>query len=159
MTGAEMMQLAIEARMRQLKKDMEKIYEESLERVFRTKPTVHTNMREQEIPMQSQTGHGINNNSTSYCWTHGHTTNKTASRDGRHGQTIVCVHAEEERASSTLLGPRWNPHPCCRLYRNAYGTTIPTGTTVLERLIGTGCIGFLRYDLRYGTVISMRPYV
>jgi hypothetical protein len=52
MTGAEMMQLAVEARMRQLKKDIEKTYEESLEKVFRTKPPVHTNtVREQEIPI------------------------------------------------------------------------------------------------------------
>ena len=52
MTGAEMMQLAVEARMRQLKQDMEKTYEESLEKVFRIKPPVHTNtVREQEIPI------------------------------------------------------------------------------------------------------------
>jgi len=50
MTGAEMMQLAIEARMRQLKKEMERTYETSLVRVFRAKPPVHTNAgREQEI--------------------------------------------------------------------------------------------------------------
>ena len=49
MTGAEMMQLAIKARMRQLKKDMEKTYETTLERVFRAKPPVPADtVREQE---------------------------------------------------------------------------------------------------------------